>query len=141
MSTIRLAGKWTALLVATALLGNPGWCAADEGRPQLVPQVGHAARITDMVASHDGRWLFTGSWDGTVQIRGRSTLELNAHQLDFESFEVAALSIAAVGRALPVSSRAPSSLGRTLPALGRSSAQHALELPMQVAPEVHACRL
>jgi WD40 repeat protein len=51
--------------------------SAVDAEPQLVTQVGHASQVSNIVCSADGRWLLSASWDGTIQVRNRVTLELH----------------------------------------------------------------
>lgn len=49
----------------------------DRAKPQLVPQISHASRITDVRSSADGRWLVSASWDRSVHVRDSTSLQLH----------------------------------------------------------------
>ena len=57
---------WALCILFHPLSTEPG--RAQEPRPRLVAQTGHAASINAVAASADGRKLVTGSSDGTARL-------------------------------------------------------------------------
>lgn len=63
------AMNWKTCLVAlitTVLIAGNAIC--NEGKPYLVPQVGHPIQITAMAFAPNGSWLVSGGIEGTVRI-------------------------------------------------------------------------
>lgn len=63
--------------------------AMEMTKPELVPQTGHTYWVQDMAFSPNGRWLATGSFDGTIILwevaTGREVRTLRGHTLGVSS--------------------------------------------------------
>ncbi len=116
--------------IIVCVLSCPARASAVDTEPQLVTQVGHTSQVSAIVCSADGRWLLSASWDGTIQVRNRVTLELHRVLTASEPRLLTSLAVSRDGTRVAASGVSPLISVWDLP-----SGRLVMQMPELVSPE------